>query len=123
MKKIFWTFIIIISFSHTLANNNMPFVNIEGLNRNELIRQLWKNQKVASFFTLGAGGLLPQPPLPTDEDIEKQMYMGGLDYLNGRCIKTNFKNLAQVETRLYNRDAGEGKFEEIVRKMHDQICK
>jgi hypothetical protein len=51
-----------------------------------------------------------------DKAMGKRKY---IDYLNGRCIKTNFSDLTKVGSRLYNRDAGENAFEKIVQQIRE----
>ena len=58
-------------------------------------------------------GVFP-PNEPSNDEIDRALSDGYIDYLNGRCIKTDFGDLTQINTHMYNRDAGESKFEEIV---------
>lgn len=90
----------------------MSSVNISDLNLHTVILALWRNMEPASFFTLS--GLTP-PGKPSHDEIDAQLgKYKSLDYLAGRCIKTNFSNLEKVNTYGYNRDAGDGAFERIV---------
>jgi hypothetical protein len=57
------------------------------------------------------------PGAPSDDDIEVAMYNGYIDYLNGRCLKTHFTDMASIDPFLYDRDAGTGKFASIVEQL------
>ncbi|EGE07047.1 hypothetical protein TEQG_06036 [Trichophyton equinum CBS 127.97] len=41
---------------------------------------------------------------------------GDFDYVNGRCFKCNLSG-DLVDPRLYDRDAGKGRFQEVVTKL------
>ena len=101
----------------------MSTVDVSDLNIHELIKALWRNRQPAAFFnTFDAmrGGAKP-PPEPTNQEIDNALQNPyGIDYLNGRGIKVDFKNRHAVNSRLYNRDAGEGEFERIVASMRSK---
>lgn len=88
--------------------------DITDLDKVELLRQLWLNMNVASFFTISG-----REPPPFDKQLAKLAVLRYIDYFLGRCIKTDL-SLNVVNTRLYNRDAGDGKFEAIVAEMRRQ---
>lgn len=99
----------------------MTTIDVSDLDLYQLILELWDNMKPASFFNdafFNAGFSLPSKP--TRKQIDQTMDDGYIDYLAGRCIKTDFSDLTRVSTRLYNRDAGDGKFESIVAKLRQQ---
>lgn len=70
---------------------------------------MWTHQRVASFFG-GSGG----PKF--DKKLAETAVKSRMDYFQGRCIKTNISG-DSVEPWLYDRDAGSGKFKEIVDGM------
>ena len=85
------------------------FIDISDINTQELLRELWNNTITAAFYK--ASGVNP-PPYK-----EPSNYSQFFDYHCGRPIKTNFTDLTKVNTDLYNRDAGDNKFEDIVAKL------
>lgn len=93
----------------------MGYVDISHLNIYDVILALWHNMKPAAFFTN-----IPwlAPGEPTHEEIDKALEHGHIDYLNGRCIKTYFRDLKKVDTTMYNRDAGPDAFENIITKLN-----
>ena len=48
---------------------------------------------------------------------EPSNYNQCFDYYCGRPIKTDLTDLTRINTELYNRDAGDNKFEDIVAKL------
>ncbi len=100
----------------------MTTIDVSDLDQYRLIKALWSNMKPASFFnsfTAMTAGLTP-PNEPSNEEIDRTFQSGKyIDYLAGRCIKTDFNDLTSVNTRLYNRDAGEGAFERIVESLRN----
>jgi hypothetical protein len=87
-------------------------LDISGLNKVELLKRLWEKQIVAGFFKFSG---LPSPAFDKKE-AESAVKKGYIDYFCGRAIKTDLsKN--EVDTWLYNRDAGNNVFEEIVEVM------
>ena len=95
----------------------MSVVDISNVDLVVLIKALWNNMKPAAFFTMSG---IPSPSGPSEQEVldhlKRDKY---IDYLNGRCIKTDFSDLTKVSTRMYNRDAGEGAFEKIVNQLRN----
>lgn len=91
----------------------MGKIDISDVDVCSLVRELWKNMTPASFFLYS--GMTP-PSAPSDNQIMEAVSHGYIDYLAGRCIKTDFSTKT-VNTDLYNRDAGAGAFEKIVQKL------
>ena len=81
-------------------------IDISDLDIKVLLRELWNNTITAGFFRYNGA---PPPPY-----VEPERYDTGFDYHCGRPIKTDFSDLKNVETRDYNRDAGDNAFEKIV---------
>jgi hypothetical protein len=89
----------------------MTTINIKNLNKVELLEKLWENQIIAGFFTFNAVAA-PQ----FDKKQAENAVTDHIDYFCGRAIKTDISK-DEVVTYLYDRDAGQGKFESIVRAM------
>jgi hypothetical protein len=89
-------------------------LDISDLDKVELLRQLWLNMPPASFFAMSG-----RTPPPFNEKLAKSAVLKYIDYFEGRCIKTDL-SYNVVDTRSYNRDAGEGKFEAIVAEMRQR---
>lgn len=90
-------------------------VNISGLSKVDLLERLWNRMKPAAFF---AFNLSLAPSFNKDE--AKKDVKGYIDYFCGRCIKSDLSG-DTANTSLYNRDAGNGAFEEIVKKMQEEL--
>lgn len=84
-------------------------VDISDLDIKVLLKELWNNTITAAFFRFSD---IPAPPYS-----EPEKYNTYFDYHCGRPIKTNFEDMTKVWYKLYDRDAGEGKFMEIVNKL------
>jgi len=96
-------------------------INIEGLNRAEILAALYNNSK-----PLGMGILHYKPdPMTRDEaqalldteDARTGVYPQGayFDYLKGRVMKVLLKKDGkELNPRLYDRDLGEGAAERVI---------
>jgi len=89
----------------------MTTINIKNLNKVELLERLWENQITASFFAFNAK-VAPQ----FDKKQAEKAVTDRIDYFCGRAIKTDISK-DEADTYLYDRDAGQGKFESIVTAM------
>ena len=87
-------------------------IDISDIDRKVLLKELWLNTITASFFWFNA---VPPPPYE-DPDRYDQYF----DYHCGRPIKTDMSDMTQVGTQGYNRNAGEGKFEDIVTLLRNK---
>ena len=81
----------------------MAIINISDINVEKLVLELWKKQKVASFFH---NMMFAAPSAPSMEEIKLELESGYIDYISGRAIKVDFSDLTKVNTGLYDRDAG-----------------
>ena len=96
----------------------MSTIDISDLHTASLISALWSNILPNPFFSLHS---VFNPSPPSDTDINTALaHSKYIDYLAGRCIKTDFSDLTKVDTSIYNRHAGPNAFEIIVARM---ICK
>jgi hypothetical protein len=89
----------------------MNSINIAGIDKVELLRALWEGSSPARFFAMSG---FPAPSF--DNESAKEAVEKYIDYYDGRCIKSDISG-DKVDPWLYNRDAGEGKFEKIVEKL------
>lgn len=86
-------------------------INISGIDKVKLLKALWMNQSVASFF----GNFKALAPA-FDEELAKEAVKDYIDYFNGRCIKTDLsKDL--INPWAYDRDAGAGTFQRVVSEL------
>lgn len=88
----------------------MQTVNIKGIDKVELLRQLWKNQKAIGFHKM-VGTLYE-----FDIQLASKAVLKYIDYFQGKVIKTDLKD-DDVDPWLYDRDAGEGAFAKVVNVM------
>uniref|UniRef100_A0A6C0IDY5 Uncharacterized protein n=1 Tax=viral metagenome TaxID=1070528 RepID=A0A6C0IDY5_9ZZZZ len=79
-------------------------LSIQNLSKVDLLYEMWKHQRAASFFGGGKG-----PDF--DYEAAKDAVKGYVDYFCGRAIKTNLS-----EDTLS--DAGDGTLEKIVQNMY-----
>lgn len=95
----------------------MSTLDISDIDVIDVVLALWRNTKPALFFASG----FPSPPEPSRKEIVESLskFNNYLGYLSGRCIKTDFSDLSAVETRLYDRDAGQGAFAKIVSSLRE----
>lgn len=91
----------------------MSQINISGLDKVELLRRLHRDQIVAGFFAVN-----PFLTPVFDADQAASAVKGYIDYFCGRAIKTDL-SVDTVNPRMYDRDAGAGKFAQIVKEMYD----
>ena len=87
-------------------------IDISDLDMKILLKELWLNTINASFFIFNQH-------IPLPEYLEPIKYNTYFDYHCGRPIKTDFRDLHDVEYMYYDRDAGTGKFMEIVSKLRN----
>ena len=86
-------------------------ISIKGLDKVELLKNLWENQVTAAFFTF-SGKIPPK----FEDELAKKAVNDYIDYFCGRAIKTNLSG-DMVDPYLYDRDAGKGNFLQIVNSM------
>ena len=85
-------------------------IDVSDLDIKILFKELWKNTITASFYRFN-------PYIKIPDFTEPENYNTYFDYHCGRPIKTNFEDLKNVNYMAYDRDAGIGKFLEIVEKL------
>jgi hypothetical protein len=107
-------------------------VNISGLNKVELLRDLWGRQIVPPVFRREEhlrdiwGVHIPPflkvksiPLPPFDHSLAEEAVKKRIDYFCGVAIKCDLSG-DEVDPFLYDRDAGKGKFQEVVDFMRSK---
>lgn len=94
----------------------MEGVDISGIDKATLLVCLARGTVPASFFTAN-GVVAPEIDLKA---AKCAIGSGYIDYFSGRAIKTDLSE-DRVDPWLYDRDAGVGKFAEIVEKLKGKI--
>ena len=90
----------------------MDTIDISDLDIKTLLKELWTNTITASFFKHSSS------PAPGYSEPDK--YNTYFDYHCGRPIKTNFEDMSKIWHKPYDRDAGEGKFLEMVTRLRNK---
>lgn len=88
----------------------MESIDISDLDIKILLKELWNNTIIASFFIFN-------PEVPVPDYIEPQKYNRYFDYHCGRPIKIDFSNVNNVYYKGYDRNAGDGAFLKVVSKL------
>lgn len=96
----------------------MTLVDISGIDKRLLLKELWSQSKNASFF--GQYGLkcdINEDKIDSYINDNIDSYINGyIDYFCGRLIKSDLSgNMA--ESRFYDRDNGVGSFQSIVDRL------
>lgn len=90
----------------------MATVSIVGLDRAEVLAALYNASRPQGL------GFLHYTPTPMTRDEAASLLPSGgsnyFDYLNGRVMKISLQSDVEVETRLYDRDNGEGAGERVI---------
>ena len=92
-------------------------ISIQHLSKVELLFQMWKNQKVASFFTVSRTATPVFDPVVDQNKALEAIAQGYIDYFMGRAIKTDLSKDTISSSYAYDLDAGEGTLERIVAAM------
>lgn len=93
-------------------------INIEGLDKVELLRILWLNMVPASVALYAAILNNNTSESVFDKELAKYAVLGYIDYFQGRCIKSDLSG-NEVDPFLYDRDAGKGVFQRIVTALRN----
>ena len=105
-----------------IAHNlrTLIMTDISGLDKVELLSQLWQNNKPASFFKTTT---LVMPPSFDRKRAEAAVTEDYIDYFCGRCIKCDLSG-DTVNPWGYDRDMGQGSFDRVVSRMRETLeCK
>lgn len=87
-------------------------IDISGIDKVKLLEELWKNQKVASFFN-NFKHLAPK----FDKELAKEAVKDNIDYFQGRNMKVNLSKDHVTWWKAYDEDAGAGTFERVVSEL------
>jgi hypothetical protein len=91
-------------------------VNIEGLNKAEILRRLYNNSR-----PIGLGFLQYDPKDMTLEEAEEILaQLTDFDYLKGRVIKVDLTSDVEFREWLYDRDNGEGAAQRVVDSIRNK---
>lgn len=88
-------------------------INIKGLDRAEVLKELYNNSKVQGLGFLQATGR----DMTTNEAeklLEQQTYF---DYLHGKVMKIDLSSSEEFEEWLYDRDNGEGSARRVIERL------
>ena len=86
-------------------------IDIRDLDKVQLLKNLWIRQTPASFFEMSN----VKPP-QFNQKLAYNAVKSYIDYFQGRCIKTDLSH-DYIDPYLYDRDAGKGAFEKVVKEM------
>lgn len=93
--------------------SKMKTINISDLDIEILFEELWNNTITASYYKYNSDVTVPSYTKPEN-------YYRYFDYHCGRPIKTDFTDVTKISYKAYDRDAGNGKFIEIVEKLRNK---
>ena len=88
-------------------------INIKGLDKAEVLKELYNNSKVQGLGFLQATSM----DMTTEEAkelLEQQTYF---DYLRGKIMKIDLSLDEEFEERLYDRDNGEGSAKRVIDRL------
>ena len=94
-------------------------MKIEGLNKAEVLAALYNNAKVQGMGFLQADNkqmTTEEAKTILDESDDKYF-----DYLKGRVMKIRIAG-DEIDTRLYNRDNGDGAAERVISKLQPSVA-
>ncbi len=91
----------------------MAILNIEGLDKAEVLAALYNGSKKQGMGFLDARGQKQMSMAEAKAHLHQSQYF---DYLHGRVMKIDLST-DELETRLYNRDNGEGAAEKIISEL------
>ena len=86
-------------------------ISIQGVDKVQLLKGLWEKASAANFYKMSGAGA-PK----WDEEMAKAAVLKYIDYYCGRCIKCDLSG-DNVDPWLYDRDAGAGAFESVVKSL------
>ena len=90
-------------------------VNIKGIDKVQLLEELWTAQKVASWFSFHPVQVPLFDRVKAQEAVKEE-----IDYFQGRAIKLNLSN-DSIDPWVYDRDAGQGTFKKIVDQLRERM--
>lgn len=88
-------------------------INIKGLDKAEVLKELYNNSRVQGLGFLQATGR----DMTTEEARELLKEQTYFDYLYGKVMKVDLKSDECFEEFLYDRDNGEGSAERVINRL------
>lgn len=92
-------------------------VNIEGLNKAEVLRDLYNASKVRGLGFFEATGV----PMETTEAEELLKHTTDFDYLYGKVMKIDLASDVEFKEWLYDRDNGEGAAQRVIDRLRGAV--
>jgi hypothetical protein len=89
----------------------------EGVSKLDILYEMWRRMPPASFYAMTG----TRPPVWDEQQALSALRNGYIDYLLGRCIKTDFSTNI-LESNAYNRDAGQWTLENIIQSLSAKLC-
>lgn len=98
----------------------MANVNIKGLDKAEVLLALWKGSHAQgmSFLGMKNGGLTLEKAEEMVGELKENKRRLYFDYVQGHVIKCDLTN-DEFDPRLYDRDCGEGRGEEVIKALRE----
>lgn len=90
-------------------------INIKGLNKAEVLKELYNNSKVQGLGFLYATG----KDMTLQEAEELLDYRTDFDYLYGKVMKVDLSSDDDFEEWLYDRDNGPGSAAKVVNRLRE----
>lgn len=90
-------------------------INIKGLNKAEVLKELYNNSKVQGLGFLQATGT----DMTTEEAKELLKHATYFDYLHGKVMKVDLSSDNEFEEWLYDRDNGTGAAARVIEKLRN----
>lgn len=100
-------------------NSPMSMINIEGLDKAEVLKELYNNSRVQGMGFLQATGR----DLSLEEArvlLTKTTYF---DYLHGKVMKVDLSSDTEFKGWLYDRDNGEGAAQRVIDSIRERMTK
>lgn len=94
-------------------------INIQGLNKSHVLRELYNNSKVQGLGIFQVKDL----PMTTEEAEELLVNQNYFDYLHGKVMKISLLGDIGFEELLYDRDNGKGKAQKIIDDLRESSPK
>ncbi len=92
-------------------------INIKGLNKADVLKELYNNSKVQGLGFLQATG-----KDMTTEEAEKLLdYRTDFDYLYGKIMKIDLSSDDEFNERFYDRDNGIGAAARAIERLREEI--
>jgi hypothetical protein len=91
----------------------MTDIDIKGINKNDLLKELWNNSNIAGFYNQHSIPFPEYDVIKAEEAVKNY-----INYFQGRVIKSDISQDI-ANTWGYDRDMGEGSFKKCVDKLRN----